>query len=77
MPSEGLAAPEWLVRDIRRSDNYSYWRNGFPAVMVTDTSNFRNRNYHKPGDRADTLDYDRMARVVAGLTGMITALANR
>jgi hypothetical protein len=76
-PSEGLAAPEWLVLDIRRSDNHAYWRYGFPAIMVTDTSNFRNRNYHNMGDRPDTLDYERMARAVTGLTEMIAALANR
>ena len=75
-PSEGLAAPEWLVPDIRRSDNYAYWRYGFRAIMVTDTSNFRNRNYHKTGDRPETLNYERMARVVAGLTETIVALAN-
>lgn len=76
-PSEGLAAPEWLVPDIRRSDNYAYWRYGFPALMVTDTSNFRTPHYHKVTDRPDTLDYERMARVVSGLAGMIAALANR
>lgn len=76
-PSEGLSAPEWLVPDIRRSDNYSYWRYGFPAVMVTDTSNFRNFNYHNVGDLPNTLDYDRMTRVVSGLTETIVELANR
>jgi hypothetical protein len=76
-PSEGLAAPEWLVPDIRRSDNYAYWAYGFPAVMVTDTSNFRNYHYHNAGDLPHTLDYERMARVVAGLTEAVAALANR
>lgn len=76
-PSEGLAAPEWLVPDIRRSDNYSYWRHGYPAIMVTDTSNFRNYNYHNAGDLPDTLDYERMARVVSGLAATVAALANR
>lgn len=75
-PSEGLAAPEWLVPDVRRSDNDSYWFYGFPAVMVTDTSNFRNFNYHYAGDLPATLDYDRMARVVAGLVETIAELAN-
>ena len=76
-PSEGLSAPEWLVPDIRRSDNFAYWRHGYPAVMVTDTSNFRNYHYHNAGDLPKTLDYDRMARVVMGLTGMVSELANR
>jgi hypothetical protein len=75
-PSEGLAAPEWLVPDVRRSDNDSYWFYGFPAVMVTDTSNFRNFNYHYAGDLPGTLDYDRMARVVSGLVETIATLAN-
>jgi hypothetical protein len=35
--------------------------------MVTDTAIFRNPNYHQPTDKPDTLDYDRMARVVLGL----------
>ena len=74
-PSEGLTAPEWLVPDIRRSDNASYWYYGFPAVMITDTSNYRNRNYHSVGDVPRTLDYDSMARVVQGLTGMLKDLA--
>ena len=35
--------------------------------MITDTSNYRNPNYHNVGDLARTLDYDSMARVVTGL----------
>lgn len=76
-PSEGLAAPEILVPDIRRSDNVSFWYYGFPAVMVTDTSNYRNYNYHNAGDLYGTLDFDRLARVVTGLSEMIADLAGR
>jgi hypothetical protein len=43
--------------------------------MVTDTAIFRNPNYHQPTDKPDTLDYDRMARVVLGLAGVVHALA--
>jgi hypothetical protein len=32
--------------------------------MVTDTSFYRNPNYHKAGDTYETLDYRRMAMVV-------------
>jgi Zn-dependent M28 family amino/carboxypeptidase len=74
-PSEGLVAPEWIERDIRRSDHASYWYYDFPAIMVTDTSFYRNRNYHAAGDRFDTLDYDSMARVVRGLITTIEKLA--
>ena len=74
-PSEGLAVPEWLVPDIRRSDNAAFWEYGYPAIMITDTSNYRNRNYHNVGDVYHTLDYDRMARLVSGLTKMLETLA--
>lgn len=74
-PSEGLIAPEWLERSIRRSDHASYWYYDYPALMITDTANFRNRNYHRQSDRHDTLDYDSMARLVGGLTVMLERLA--
>lgn len=74
-PSEGMSAPEWLVPDVRRSDQSSYWAFGFPGVMITDTANFRNYGYHNAGDVARSLDYDAMARVVDGLAAMLTELA--
>lgn len=74
-PSEGLIAPEWLERSIRRSDHASYWYYDFPALMITDTANFRNPHYHRAGDRHDTLDYDAMTRVVGGITVMLERLA--
>ena len=74
-PSEGMSAPEWLVRDIRRSDQSSYWAFGFPGVMITDTANFRNYGYHNVGDTVRSLDYDAMARVVDGIADMLTDLA--
>jgi hypothetical protein len=74
-PAEGMAAPEFLVPDIRRSDNASFWRYGYAAVMITDTGNYRNWNYHNVGDTHRSLDYAGMARVVTGLTGLIRGLA--
>jgi len=32
--------------DLRRSDHASFWAHGIPAVMVTDTANFRYGGYH-------------------------------
>jgi hypothetical protein len=43
------------------SDHRNYWSKKIPAIMVTDTSLFRNKNYHQLTDTSDTLDYDRMA----------------
>ncbi len=72
-PSEGVAAPQW-IGGVGWSDHWSFWQEGYPAVMVTDTAPFRNRNYHLPSDTPDTLDYQRMARVVRGLESVIAGL---
>ncbi|MBI5585350.1 MAG: M20/M25/M40 family metallo-hydrolase [Deltaproteobacteria bacterium] len=61
-----LTAPEFFG-GINLSDHSSFWAHGFPAVMVTDTSFFRNRHYHQESDTIDTLNFDQMAEVVKGL----------
>jgi Zn-dependent M28 family amino/carboxypeptidase len=70
VPSEHLAGPESLPA-ISRSDHSSFWRHGFPGVMVTDTANFRNPNYHRASDTADTIDFDTFTEVVEGLVPVI------
>jgi Peptidase family M28 len=52
------------MSSIHLSDHRNYWRFGYPALMVTDTAFFRNRNYHQAADTWQTLDYTRMAHVV-------------
>ncbi len=64
--AKSLTAPEFFG-GINLSDNSSFWHHGYKAVMVTDTSFFRNNNYHQETDTIDTLDFDRMAEVVKGL----------
>jgi Zn-dependent M28 family amino/carboxypeptidase len=73
-PSEGAAAPEW-VPGVGWSDHWSFWKEGYPGVMVTDTALFRYPHYHTAQDTPDKLDYPRMARVVAGLQQVLHALA--
>ena len=64
--AKSLTAPEFFG-GINLSDHASFWAHGFPAVMVTDTSFFRNRHYHQESDTIDTLNFDQMAEVVKGL----------
>jgi hypothetical protein len=52
-----------------RSDHVPFWENKIPAVMWTDTSNFRNPNYHAPSDLPETLDYEAMADVTRLIVG--------
>ncbi len=65
-PSEGVAAFGFLP-GLGWSDHWSFWRHGYPALMVTDTALFRYAHYHSPADTPDRVDVERMARVVAGL----------
>lgn len=74
LPVESLAAPRSL-EGVDFSDHASFWDEGYPAVMVTNTALFRNPNYHTPGDTWDTLDYARMAQVVRGVQCALETLA--
>lgn len=73
-PSQGIAAPRWL-RDIFRSDHASFWQYGFPALMVTDTANFRYPYYHTAEDTPDKIDFESLARVVLGLKASLEVTA--
>lgn len=73
-PSEGLAAP-FFVTGVGWSDHWSFWKEGYPAIMVTDTAFYRYDAYHTPQDTPEKLDYERLARVVSGLVPTILELA--
>ena len=75
VPATGAALPA-IVPRVGSSDHWSFWKQGYPAIMVTDTAPHRNRNYHQPTDTADSLDYATMARVVRGLGGVANDLAS-
>ena len=65
-----MNAPQKLF-GIGLSDHRNYWAFDYPAAMVTDTSSFRNANYHEKADTPDTLDYEKMAEVVRGVYGTL------
>ncbi len=73
-PAESVAAPGWLM-GIGWSDHWSFWKEGYPAIMVTDTALFRYRHYHSMTDTPDKIDYPRMARVTAGVARVVLDLA--
>ncbi len=74
-PSEYLATFS-IVPGVSWSDQLSFWREGYQALMVTDTAFYRYPYYHTAQDTPNKLDYTSMAQVVKGLTGAIIALAN-
>lgn len=51
-------------QSIDYSDHLNYWKFGFSAVMITDTAFLRNKNYHKKTDVLDTLNLDKMSKVI-------------
>jgi len=63
LPVRSINAPIFIP-GIDYSDQQSYWAEGFPALMITDTAFYRNTNYHQAGDTYEKLDYRRMAKVV-------------
>ncbi len=73
IPSEGAALPAF-VPGVSWSDQWSFWRNGYPGIMVTDTAPFRYPYYHSSSDTPDKLDYDRFALVVSGMEKVIEDL---
>jgi len=73
-PSEGGAFWEWIP-GVASSDHWSFWKEGYPAVMVTDTAYNRYAHYHRATDTPDKVDFSHMARVVSGLQRVIGELA--
>lgn len=70
VPGQGEMLP-----DTRRSDHAAFWHYGYPALMLTDTANFRNPHYHRPTDTLDTLDFTFMQRVADAVTSSAIDLA--
>jgi hypothetical protein len=73
IPSEGAALPAFIP-GVSWSDQWSFWRNGYPGIMITDTAPFRYPYYHSANDTPDKLDYDRFALVVSGMEKVIADL---
>ncbi len=55
------------MEGIDFSDHLNYWNFGYSAVMVTDTSFYRNANYHEKTDTLETLNIPKMAQVIDGV----------
>ena len=73
LPLLSIVLPE-RVREIRLSDNSSFWDQQYPALMLTDTSFLRNPHYHQASDRPETLDYDAMTQVTLGVAAAMKRL---
>ncbi len=68
-----FTAPAKLT-GIDFSDHLNYWKFGFSALMITDTSFYRNANYHQITDKMSTIDIKRMAKVIDSVYNALMAL---
>lgn len=59
-PPAGTPTIDW-------SDHRNYWKEGYPAVLISNAFIAHNPNYHSPQDTIDTLDFDKMAEIVKGV----------
>ena len=73
-PVESIATFEW-VPGVDWSDHGSFWEQGYPALMVTDTALYRYPQYHTEQDTPEKVNYDALARVVDGLAGTLWTLS--
>jgi len=71
IPVRSVNAPA-AVPGVGFSDHLSYWNQGYPAVMITDTAFYRNPHYHQPSDTIETLDFKSMAEVTRGVYAALT-----
>ncbi|MGR3293317.1 MAG: M28 family peptidase, partial [Candidatus Scalindua sp.] len=72
-PSEAACLPEQIA-GVAWSDQWSFWRNGYPGIMVTDTAPFRYPYYHTHEDTPDKINYDRFAYLVDMLEKVVARL---
>lgn len=57
-----------------RSDHFNYARKGIPIIFYFDGEH---EDYHRPGDSADKIDYEKMQKVTRTVYMMLWELANR
>ena len=73
-PSEAAFLPEHIA-GVAWSDQWSFWRHGYPGIMVTDTAPFRYPYYHTDEDTPGKINYDRFAYLVDMLEMVVVRLA--
>lgn len=77
LPVQTLTLPfkGWPVPASRLSDHSAFWDQGYPALLVTDTSFFRNPHYHQISDTPDRLDLEFMAQTASGIAQLAQTLS--
>jgi hypothetical protein len=73
-PVEGVATFEWIP-GINWSDHWSFWKEGYPALMLTDTAPFRYPEYHSARDLPERINGRAFSRAASGIIHAVRRLA--
>lgn len=73
-PVEGAATLPWIP-GVDWSDHWSFWKEGYPAVMLTDTAPYRYPEYHTTQDLPEKLNGREFARAAHGIIEAVRRLA--
>jgi hypothetical protein len=74
-PAEGIATFEWIP-GINWSDHWSFWQEGYSALMLTDTAPYRYPEYHTLRDVAEEINGPEFARAAHGIVLAIRRMAD-
>jgi Zn-dependent M28 family amino/carboxypeptidase len=66
-----------FVPGVSWSDHWSFWRQGYRAVMITDTAPYRYPHYHAATDTPDKLVYPEFAQATLGLCAAFIDIAQK
>ena len=70
LPCRGAALPSG-VPGVSWSDHAPFWREGYRALMATDTAPFRYPHYHTAQDTPYQIDYERYTAAVLGIEAVV------
>lgn len=65
-PIQAGVGPEW-AKGAAWSDHSSFWKFGYPGIMVTDTGEFRSPYHTTKEDTMEKLNFEAMAHIVIGM----------
>ena len=65
-PIKAGVVPKW-VKGAGWSDHGSFWKFGYPGIMVTDTGAFRSVSHTTKEDTLEKLNFEAISRIVMGM----------
>ncbi|WP_372366231.1 M28 family peptidase [Candidatus Uabimicrobium sp. HlEnr_7] len=74
LPALGLlvdSISQSFLHILKRSDHFPFWQAQIPALMWTDTAEYRNPHYHKKTDTIDTIDFDFLQKVTESVVACV------